>query len=551
MPNRDVGFKVTADTRQYERSMGRAKVSTGNVTKSQGSLLGKLKAAKLAWAGVALSVLGFVTKALRSYSVLQDLEAQFSSLTGSMKNAKDVIRELTQFTAATPFQLEGVSQAAKTLLGFGFSQKELIPILNQTGDVAAALGSNLNEVARIYGKINAQGRVTGETFEGLITQGVNLGPAIADHFGVAEEAVRDLLSEGKVTGDVFNKLFSNLNKEGGIAFEGMAKRSRTLSGRFSTMKDNVTLLMADIGEATADFLNLGDAMDYVTRSIQPFLDSEFDRKSRELNGLRIQMKDLLKTAREDDPRVKTLEMRMAKLRNDMKLLAVDLDTIGPTVSEDQYNPAGIEKQRKHMEEATKNFDAFEKDMITQRMVWKKKKREKEAEELSKWENLTEKERLKRSANFAGQFAALQSSRHGVLAHMGKAAAVTQATIDAQVAYGTALAAFPPPFGQIAAIATLGLALANVDKILNTPIPKFAQGGIVPGNSFSGDNVPARVNSGEMILNMEQQARLFDVATGAASGGTTTVVNQIMLDRDVLAENIIELGRDGKLERSGL
>lgn len=40
------------------------------------------------------------------------------------------------------------------------------------------------------------------------------------------------------------------------------------------------------------------------------------------------------------------------------------------------------------------------------------------------------------------------------------------------------------------------------------IPKFANGGIVPGISFAGDKVPAMLNSGEMILNGSQQANLF-------------------------------------------
>lgn len=56
---------------------------------------------------------------------------------------------------------------------------------------------------------------------------------------------------------------------------------------------------------------------------------------------------------------------------------------------------------------------------------------------------------------------------------------------------------------------------------------FATGGVVPGNSFSGDNVLARVNSGEMILNRAQQARLFDIADGNAEPGWSggAVINQ--------------------------
>ena len=45
------------------------------------------------------------------------------------------------------------------------------------------------------------------------------------------------------------------------------------------------------------------------------------------------------------------------------------------------------------------------------------------------------------------------------------------------------------------------------------LPKFATGGIVGGNSKSGDRVLARVNSGEMILNAAQQAQLFAIANG--------------------------------------
>ena len=42
---------------------------------------------------------------------------------------------------------------------------------------------------------------------------------------------------------------------------------------------------------------------------------------------------------------------------------------------------------------------------------------------------------------------------------------------------------------------------------------FAEGGIVGGSSFSGDKLTAKVNSGEMILNKNQQANLFSLVAG--------------------------------------
>lgn len=72
--------------------------------------------------------------------------------------------------------------------------------------------------------------------------------------------------------------------------------------------------------------------------------------------------------------------------------------------------------------------------------------------------------------------------------------------------GPALAA-----AQIAEMKALILAAAS--------LPAFANGGIVGGNSYIGDKVLARVNSGEMILNQKQQKNLFSMLNnGSVNGG---------------------------------
>ena len=47
--------------------------------------------------------------------------------------------------------------------------------------------------------------------------------------------------------------------------------------------------------------------------------------------------------------------------------------------------------------------------------------------------------------------------------------------------------------------------------------KFATGGIVGGTSYTGDQVNARLNSREMVLNTQQQTRLFDAINGQGDG----------------------------------
>ena len=81
--------------------------------------------------------------------------------------------------------------------------------------------------------------------------------------------------------------------------------------------------------------------------------------------------------------------------------------------------------------------------------------------------------------------------------------------EAAAGAGSAMSGIPivGPILAVAAIAAvLAAVIASVAKA-KSAAPKYAMGGIVPGNSMSGDNVPAFVNSGELILSKSQQNTL--------------------------------------------
>lgn len=85
---------------------------------------------------------------------------------------------------------------------------------------------------------------------------------------------------------------------------------------------------------------------------------------------------------------------------------------------------------------------------------------------------------------------------------------------AEAAAEAASSAAKVPF--VGWMAAAGAALSVVATMAS--IPKFANGGIVPGISFAGDKVPAMLNSGEMILNGSQQANLFKMLNSKLYSG---------------------------------
>lgn len=104
------------------------------------------------------------------------------------------------------------------------------------------------------------------------------------------------------------------------------------------------------------------------------------------------------------------------------------------------------------------------------------------------------------------------------------------------------AASSGPFGWL----TAGAAVASIVAAI-AAIPKFANGGIVPGSMYSGDRVPAMVNSGEMILNRSQQGNLFQILNqGGIKGKDVRVTGEVVVSGEQM--RILLANTDRKMRR---
>lgn len=196
---------------------------------------------------------------------LERTRAQFKVLTGSVQEANSVIRNLQEFSATTPFQFQGISQAAQRLFAFGTTADELIPRLRILGDVSAGSGKDIRELATIFGQVQQQGKLTLERFNQITEVGVPLGDNLAKVASVALPSLRDEISKGNVSFKEFEQALKDLTGEGGLFFEATIAQSKTLGGVLSTLSDNITFVAKDIG---AQFLPTFKA---VTTSVLQFI----------------------------------------------------------------------------------------------------------------------------------------------------------------------------------------------------------------------------------------------------------------------------------------
>jgi hypothetical protein len=246
-------------------------------------------------------------------------------------------------------------------------------------------------------------------------------------------------------------------------------------------------------------------LEELSKGLDAIINKKKEESEIEKEKVKIKDKDKIKPKSEVTKEVTSddgTEFELMQLQNEMKLK-----------DEAKERHKQLLEEKKQMEKDAADFELMQIE-ATEKM-------RQDAHEREQNRIKQEKEaRAQAGSDFVNnlQTIAKANKKFGALF---KAAAITETIINtikgAQGAY-SALAGIPvvgPGLGAAAAVAALGAGYARVDDIRTQ---KFAGGGIVGGNSFTGDRVPAMVNSGEMILNKRQQAQLFNRANGG--GGST-------------------------------
>lgn len=207
-------------------------------------------------------------KALSSAAKFEKLQTQLNVLTGSAEKGTKAFKQLVEFSAGTPFQLDELVKANNTLMGFGVSTADAFKHLQSIGDIAAVSGGDLQNISVAFGQVAASGRLMGQDLLQLINNGVPIIDMLSESMGVAKSDIKDMVSEGAVTFPVLIKAFEDATSEGGKFAGGMQQLSGTLGGVFSTLKDNINIAFAEIGKSIVESTDLVEVSKKVISKIQ-------------------------------------------------------------------------------------------------------------------------------------------------------------------------------------------------------------------------------------------------------------------------------------------
>jgi len=180
-----------------------------------------------------------------------EIESQTKSLevlTGSVTQAKQIIQELQQLGAVTPFTSTELIDAAKRLQAFGVEAKDVVETTRRLADVSGATGAELQGLVTAFGQVQAKGRLQGEELLQFQERGIGLQKELQRMYGMTGEEFRKSLEKGRFSAEAVQVAIENLTNAGGKYANGAIAQSTTLSGKFSTLQDNIEQLARLLGQ---------------------------------------------------------------------------------------------------------------------------------------------------------------------------------------------------------------------------------------------------------------------------------------------------------------
>ena len=204
---------------------------------------------------VSSAMAGLIGFGVKYNAEIEQLQTSFEVMTGSAKKAKEIIKELTDIGAKTPFEMKDLAKATNLLMSFGFSADDAIDSMMMLGDISQGNAQKLDTMSKAYGRMISSQKVTLEDINMMIDSGFNPLQIVVENTGESMASLYDRISSGTMEVEEITNAMKQATSEGGKYFQSMEKQSKTLNGQISTLKDNFSMFAGVLAEDTTNAIS--------------------------------------------------------------------------------------------------------------------------------------------------------------------------------------------------------------------------------------------------------------------------------------------------------
>jgi hypothetical protein len=254
-------FSSNIDDSQFQGGLNRMNRGIRNTTDlvlSSGNQLDQLAKRAAAGIGAYFSVQAFkefAGQVVEIRSQFQQLEIAFSTMLKSKVAADTLMKELITFAGTTPFGLKESAAAAKQLLAYGSTAKNVVGELRMLGDVASGVSQPIGDLVYLYGTLKTQGRAYAMDIRQFAGRGIPIYAELAKVLKINKDQVQEFVTAGKVGFPEVEKAFANMTSAGGMFGGLMEAQSKTFNGQIERFKDAWDVVLNDMGKSQEGLFN--------------------------------------------------------------------------------------------------------------------------------------------------------------------------------------------------------------------------------------------------------------------------------------------------------
>lgn len=184
---------------------------------------------------------GFISSGIEYNAQIEKYTTGFTNMLGSAEAAQQVMSQIQEDAAKTPFDVESLTKANQYLISAGENASYARSTIMALGDAVSATGGGndeLNRMSQNLQQIANTGKATTADIKQFAYAGIDVYGILADYTGKSTTEVQNMT----ISYDLLTQALQAASEEGGRYYNSMDTQSQTMNGRVSTLKDNVKQL---------------------------------------------------------------------------------------------------------------------------------------------------------------------------------------------------------------------------------------------------------------------------------------------------------------------